>query len=85
MAFEIGGLVGHDGVTHRVGLVEGVIGKIVDLIVNVFPQWPPDPVGHAAGDPPVRVAVEKGVLFLLDLLGLFLEMARRTMSAPPRE
>ena len=34
MVLEIGGLIGHHRIGNRVGLIEGVVGKIVDLVIN---------------------------------------------------
>ena len=72
MAFEIGGLVGHDGVADCVGFVEGVVGKVVDVVINLFCDVLRDAVGHAPLDVPLRVAVDERLPLLLDLLGLLL-------------
>ena len=71
MAFEIGGLIGHDGVADRVGFVEGVVGEVVDVIINLLGSILWDAVGHAPLDVPLRIAVDERLPLLLDLLGLF--------------
>ena len=69
---EPGRLIGHDGVTHRVGLVEGVLGKGFDLIVNILRRLLRDAPVHTAGDAPVRIAVDERFPLLFDLGPLFL-------------
>ncbi len=65
-------LVGHHSVAHRVGLVEGIVGKLVDLVVDGHGHVLGDAVGHAPGDPPLRVAVEEGLLLPGHVLCLLL-------------
>ena len=69
---EPSGLIGHDGVAHRVGFVEGVVGEVIDLTIDGLCHALWDAVGHAAGDPPVRIPVEEGRMFPLQILGLLL-------------
>ena len=71
VAFEIGGLIGHDGVADRVGFVEGVVGEVVDVIINLLGSILWDAIGHAPLDVPLRIAVDERLPLLLDLLGLF--------------
>ena len=72
MALEVRRLVGHHRVADGVGFIEGVVGEVKDLIVNGLRRGLLDAIGDAAGDAPRRVAVDKGVPLLLDLLGLLL-------------
>ena len=72
VALEPGGLVGHDGVAHGVGFVEGVVGEIGDLVINALGHIGRNPVGHAAGDVAVGVPVEEGRPLPLDVLELLL-------------
>ena len=72
VALEPGGLVGHHGVAHGVGLVKGVVGEVVDLLVDGLRRDLWDAVSHAAGNIPLRIAMDEGVFLLLNLLGLLL-------------
>ena len=72
MALEIGRLIGHNGIAHRMGLVEGVVGKVVDVGINGLGHGFRDSVGHTALDAPLCIAVDEGLLLLLNLLGFFL-------------
>ena len=72
MALEIRRLIGHHRVADGVSLIEGVVGEVKDLIVDGLRRGLLDAIGDAAGDAPLRVAVDKGVPLLLDLLGLLL-------------
>ena len=70
MALEVGRLIGHHGVADRVGLVEGIVREIVNLLVNGLCRGLRDTVCHTAGDVPVQIAVEEGLPFLLNVLRL---------------
>ena len=72
VALEPGRLVAHNGVGHRVGLVEGVIGKGIDFIIDVLCHVLRDTVGDAAGNGPPGVAVDEGLPLPLDVLDLLL-------------
>ena len=72
MALEIRRLIGHHRVADGVGLVEGVVGKIIDLVVNGLCRGFRDAVGHAAPDIPRRVAVEERFPLPLHVFGLLL-------------
>ena len=61
MALEIGRVVGHLGIADGVGLVEGIVGKIQNLVVDFLGCLLADAVLHRAGDAPLRVAVDKGL------------------------
>ena len=47
-----GRLIGHHGIAHGVGLVEGVLGKVQDIVINGLGGIRRDAVGGAAGDVP---------------------------------
>ena len=53
-------------------LVEGVVCEVVDFLVDGLRDGFRNPIRHTAGDIPCGVSVYEGVLFLLDLGGLFL-------------
>lgn len=72
VAFEVGRLIGHHRIAHGVRLVKGVVGKIVYFIVNGLGRCLRYAACNAAPDASLRIAVDEGVPFLLDLLGLFL-------------
>ena len=54
------------------GLVEGVVCKVVDLLVDGLRRLFRDAIGYAATDAPLRVTVDKSILLLLDLGSLLL-------------
>ena len=54
------------------GLIEGVVRKVVDLLVDGLGGLLRDAVGNAAHNAPGGITVDKGVLLLLDLSCLFL-------------
>ena len=68
VALEPGGLIGHHGVTHSVGLVEGVVGKIVDFIVDRLGNSGGYSVVLTADNIPLRVPVDKGSPLPLNIL-----------------
>ena len=72
VALEIGGLVGHDGIAHRMGLVEGVVGEVHDFVVNGLGHRLGNAVAHAAGDVLGWVAVDEDLPFRLDDLHFLL-------------
>ena len=72
MALEPGGLIGHHGVGHGVGFVEGVIGKVEYLVVNGLGNLLGDAVGGTALDMPGGITVKKGAPLPLDILDLLL-------------
>ena len=67
VALEVRRLVGHHRVGNGVGLVEGVVGEIIDLLVDGLRRGFRYPVCHAACNAPLLVTMNKGVLLLLDL------------------
>ncbi|CAN3977251.1 hypothetical protein GOGPGP_GOGPGP_16495, partial [Dysosmobacter welbionis] len=48
VALEPGGLIGHHRVGHGVGLVERVVGKVVDILIDGLGRLLRDAVCHAA-------------------------------------
>ena len=56
---HISGAIGHDGIAHGVGLVEGVAGKVQDLVIDAVGDCLRDAVGNRTGDPALRVAVDE--------------------------
>ena len=72
MALEVGGLVGYDGVAHRVGLVEGVVGEVHNFVVNGLGHCLGDAVAHTAGDLLGRVAVDEDLPLCLNDLHFLL-------------
>ena len=72
MVFEVGRPIGHNGITHRVGLIEGIVCKVVDLVIDRVGRLLIDAVGHTALDTPALVTVDKGVALRLDLLRVLL-------------
>ena len=54
------------------GLVERVVGKVVDILIDGLGRLLRDAVCHAARNVPLRIAVEECLPLLLDLGGLFL-------------
>ena len=72
VALEVGGLVGYDGVAHRVGLVEGVVGEVHNFVVNGLGHRLGDAVADAAGDILVRVTVDEYLTLGLNDLHFFL-------------
>ena len=72
VALEPCGLIADDGIAHRMGFVERVVCKIVDLVVDILTGLGGDAIGDTAGYPPLRISMDKGVALLLDLGLLFL-------------
>ena len=72
MALEIGRLISYHRIADGVGLVKGVVGKVVDFVVNSLGRGLGNSVCDAALDAPLRIAVDEGVALLFNLLGLFL-------------
>ena len=66
VALHVGGAVGHDGVAHGVGLVEGVAGEIQYLVVDAVGHRLTHPIGQGSGDVPLRVAVDEGHSLRID-------------------
>ena len=64
--FEIRRLIGH----HRIA--DGVVGEVVDLVVDGLSRRLRDAVGHTAPDVPGGVAVEECLPLPLHILGLLL-------------
>ena len=71
VVLEPGGLVGYDRVGQRVRLIEGILGKGVDLPVDLLGHLLGDPVGHTAHDIAGGISMDKVFPLLLDLLPLF--------------
>ena len=67
-ALEPRRLVGHDGVGQGVGFVEGVVGEVVDLVIDRLRHGGGDAVGLAAGYAPLGVAVDEGLPLPLHVL-----------------
>ena len=65
--------------------VEGVVGKIDDLVIDAARDVLRHAVRNAAGDVPHRVAVDEGDALGVDDGVLFLLIARRMTSAWPSE
>ena len=85
VALKPGGLVGHNGVADGVGFVEGVVGKVGDLVIDALRHGLGDAVGGAvtmlrSGSPWRKASRSRWMS-----PSFFLDMARRTMSAWPRE
>ena len=72
VALKIGRLIGHHGVGNCVGLVEGVVGKIVNFLVDSLRRGLRDAVCHAAGDVPLQVPVEERLPLLFNIFGFLL-------------
>ena len=72
VALQVGRLIGHDGVAHSMSLVEGVVGKIHDLVVNGLSHRFGNSVADAAGNILLRVAVDENLPLGLDDLHLLL-------------
>ena len=72
MALEIGRLVGHHRIADGVGLIEGIVGEVINFIVDGLGGGFGDAAGDSALDMPLRIAVDEGISLLFDLLGLFL-------------
>ena len=70
VVLEIGRLVGHHRIGDGVGLVEGVVGKVVDLVVDGLRRFRRNPVCHTACNVPFLVTMDKGVPLPGDVLGL---------------
>ena len=72
MILQIRRLIGHHGVANRVGLVEGIVAKIDNLIVDRLGHRLRDAPGHCAGNPLLFVSIDEHVaLRLNDFLLLF--------------
>ena len=72
MAFKICRLISNHRIADGVSLIEGVVCKVVDFLINGLRHGSGNAACHAAGDLPFRITVDKGILLLLDLGGLFL-------------
>ena len=69
---EPGGLVDDNGIADRVCLVEGVVGEVVDLVVDVLGSLLRNAVGDTSGNVSFGVAVNESPPLLLDLGPLLL-------------
>ena len=85
MALEIGRLIGYHRIADRMGLIKRVVGKVVDLIIDRLGGFAGDTVCNAPGNAALFIAVNEGYALFFDLFRLFLDMARRTISACPSE
>ena len=72
VAFQVRRLVGHHRVAHGMGLVEGVVCKGNDLIVDGLAHAFADPALDAAVNILGRVTIDEGLPFRFDNLHLFL-------------
>ena len=72
MALHVSRAVGHDGVADGVGLVEGVAGKVQDLVIDAVGHVLADAPCQGAGDVPGRIAMDKGHPLRVNDLMLFL-------------
>ena len=72
VVFEPRGLIGHNGVAHRVGLVEGVVGEVVDLVVDGLARLYVDAVAHTAGNASLGISPQECLPLPLHILGLLL-------------
>ena len=72
MLLHIRGAVGHNGIAHGVGFVEGVAGKIQDLVIDAVCHRLGDPVCHRAGNSALRITVDEGDALGIDDGVLFL-------------
>ena len=72
VALEVRRLVGHHRVADSVGLVESVVGEVVDFLIDGLRRGLRDAVSHAACNTSFLVTVDKGVLLLLNLGGFLL-------------
>jgi hypothetical protein len=85
VAFKIRRLIGDDGVRHGVRLVEGVVGKIENLVVDARRDVPGDAVADGAADAARGVPVDKRLRSRSISACFFLDIARRIRSACPSE
>ena len=72
VALEPRRLISHDGVADSVSLIEGVVGEIVDLVIDGLCRRLGDAVLDTAADTATLITVDEGVALFFDLLGLFL-------------
>ena len=72
VALEVRRLIGHHRVGNGVCLVEGVVGEVVNFIIDGLRGGLRNAVGYAALDIPGRVAVEEGFPLPFHVLGLLL-------------
>ena len=72
VALEPRRLIGHDGVADSVSLIEGVVGEIVDFVIDGLCRRLGDAVLDTAADTAALITVDKGVALFFNLLGLFL-------------
>ena len=81
MALKVRRLVGDDRVGRGVRLVEGVVCKGVNLLVDLLRGLFVDAVCNAARDIARGIAVQKGITLALNVLDLLLLIARRSIPA----
>ena len=72
MALEVGRLISHHGIGNGVGLVESVLGEVVDFVVNQLSGALRNSPGGAALDVSFFVAVQKRLPLLFQVLDLLL-------------
>ena len=72
VTLEVRRLIGHHRVADGVGLVEGVVGKVIDLVIDGLGRFLWNAVGHAALDVTGGVAVEERLPLPFHVLGLLL-------------
>ena len=70
VAFEPGGLVRYHRIGNGMSLVEGVVGEIVNLVVDGLSHILGNTSGGAPGNLPVRVAVKERLPLPFDVLDL---------------
>ena len=72
MALQVGCLVCNDSIADGVCLVESIVGKINDLVVNRLCDGFRDTMGNCTGDILLRIAIDKDLALRLNDLHLFL-------------
>ena len=72
VALEVSRLIGHHGIAHRVGFVEGIVGKIYDLIVDRLGRRLGYPFGNGTADILTGVSIDENLALLLNDLQLLL-------------
>lgn len=70
VALEVRRLIRHHRIADSVGLVEGIVGEVVNLVEDILGRGLRNAAGNAAPDAPGGVAVEKGLPLPLHVLGL---------------
>ena len=72
VALEVSRLIGHHGIAHRVGFVEGIVGKIYDLIIDRLGRRLGYPFGNGTADILTGVSIDEDFTLLLNDLQLLL-------------